>query len=465
MPYDPTARSDRLPAYPYNDLYPAARPSGGGIPKPPGVDLDVLYIGRDPMYHRYEVWYTPDMKPYLQPGSESDKRWPERGEIVGFTAHFANKGTVPSGRFTLMWFIDGAEVMGGTHSGLAPGEQATAVYPWAWAHDTDGDRLLGSHTVRFTVDPGNTIAETYESNNSLEDRTDALSLVLAVTPNCTRRWRPPSIPSGPSRRGLAAETDGRAERAFARSIYPSTPDGITERVRLGKIVVASAEPPAEPGADGGFYMSGDDRAGNPYYHPGTDVSGALLHEVSHQLGVIDLYNLGAELLSHQLVDRNGQPVQLETGLSYRGLMLDPGIDPPIFEEHSTLGLNTNKGFRRGYYGEYLFNLPEVVRLACSTTPARRRPGWMSGYTRPAPAGSCIRPSPTMCRRSPGRRTPRACSCCPTGRSAAPSPRAHAICFRRQPLRDRGYHRRAGRVHRRAGPPRPTRNMHGWRSPG
>jgi hypothetical protein len=31
---------------------------------------------------------------------------------------------------------------------------------------------------------------------------------------------------------------------FARSIYPSTPNGITERVRLGKIVVTSTEPPA-----------------------------------------------------------------------------------------------------------------------------------------------------------------------------------------------------------------------------
>jgi subtilase family serine protease len=101
---------------------------------------------------------------------------------VGFIAHFANKGAVPSGRFTLKWFIDGVEVMGGTHSGLAPGEQDTAVCVWAREHDLDGERLPGSHTVRFTVDSENTVAETYESNNSLEDRMDAISLVLAVTP-------------------------------------------------------------------------------------------------------------------------------------------------------------------------------------------------------------------------------------------------------------------------------------------
>jgi len=76
IPYDPTVRHETLPRYPYDALRPpaSARHVGGGLPKPSGVDLDVLYISRDPMYHRYEVWYTSDMKPYLRPGSEGDKR-------------------------------------------------------------------------------------------------------------------------------------------------------------------------------------------------------------------------------------------------------------------------------------------------------------------------------------------------------------------------------------------------------
>ncbi len=219
------------------------------------------------------------------------------------------------------------------------------------------------------------IAEPYELNNSLEDRTDALSLVLAVTPELYAALETPVDPKWPfSAEDWLQKQIAAMNEAFARSVYPSTPDGITERVRLGKIVVTSTEPPTDWEVDGGFYMGGDDRQGNPYYHPATDVSGALLHELAHQLGVIDLYNLGAEMLSHQLVDRNGQPVQIETGLSYQGLMLNPGIDPPIFEEHSAHGLNTNKGFRRGYYGEYLFDLPQTIRLRVLDNTGAPAPG-------------------------------------------------------------------------------------------
>ncbi len=376
LPYDPTLRHETLPRYPYDGLRaPAAQPAGGGLPKPAGIDLDVLYISRDPGYHRYEVWYTSEMKPYLRPGSENDRRWPAAGELVTFTAHFANKGTLPSGSFAFRWLIDGVEVRAGAHPGLAPGETGTAVYAWAWQHELDGDRLVGSHTIRFVVDPAGVIRETYESNNSLEDCTDAISLVLAVTPELYAALETPIDPKWPfSAEDWLQRQIAAMNGAFAASVYPSTPNGITERVRLGKIVVASTDPPVDPEADGGFYMSGDDRAGNPYYHRETDVSGGLLHELAHQLGVIDLYNIGAEMLSHQLVDRNGLPVQIETGLSYRGLMLDPGIDPPVFEEHSALGLNANKGFRRGYYGEYLFDLPRAIRLRVLDATGAPAPG-------------------------------------------------------------------------------------------
>ena len=365
IPYDPTVRHLTLPRYPCDALRPpaSARLAGGGPSKPAGIDLDVTYISRAPGYHRYEVWYTVDMKPYLRPGSEDDRRWPAAGEVVTFTADFANKGTLPSGSFAFKWLIDGGEVRAGAHLSLAPGETGTATLEWIWPHILDGDRLAGSHTVRFVLDPADTIPETYEGNNALEDRTDALNLVLAVTPGLYAALETPVDPKWPfSAEDWLQKQIAAMNEAFARSVYPSAPDGITERIRLGKIVVTSTEPPADWEADGGFYMSGDDRFGNPYYHPATDVSGALLHELAHQLGVIDLYNIGAEMLSNQLVDRNGLPVQIETGLSYRGLMLDPGIDPPIFEEHSALGLNANKGFRRGYYGEYMFDLPETVRL-------------------------------------------------------------------------------------------------------
>ncbi len=361
VPYDPFQRHTTLPAYPYNHWRPAGMQARPALAKPAGVDLDVTYISRTPMYDRYQVWYTAEGKPFLRPGTENDKRWPAPGETVTFTAHIMNKGTVASGSFAFKWLIDGVEVRSGVHGSLAPGEEATEVYQWVWTHSLDGERLLGSHTVRFTVDPANAIVETYESNNSLEDRTDALSLVLAVTPELYAALETPIDPKWPfSAEDWLQKQIAAMNAAFARSVYPAAPNGILERVRLDQILVTSTPPSADTSRDGGFFMTADDRFGNAYYDPVTDVSSALLHELSHQLGVIDLYNFGFEPGSVEVIDQNGLPVQMETGLPATGLMLNPGIRPPVYEEHSALALNTNKGYRRGYYGEYLYDVPLVT---------------------------------------------------------------------------------------------------------
>jgi hypothetical protein len=345
------------------------------LTRPAGIDLDVAYISRAPLYHRYEVWYTAEGKPYLRPGTEDDQRWPDPGEIVTFTAHLVNKGTVASGPFAFSWLVDDVEVASGTHPGLAPGEEGTDSYQWAWAHTLDGERLLGQHTVRFEVDPGDAIAETYETNNSLQDRTDALSLVLAVTPDLYAALETPVDPQWPfSAEDWLQKQIAAMNEAFARSVYPAAPAGVAERVRLDKILVTASAPPADLAEDGGFWMSADDRYGNAYYDPASDVSGALIHELSHQLGLIDLYNIGFALEIPQVLDGNGRPVQMETSLSMPGLMTDPGIRPPIYAEHSALALNTNKGYRRGYYGEYLYDVPAQTYVRVLDNEGNPAPG-------------------------------------------------------------------------------------------
>ncbi|MGQ9787564.1 MAG: LamG-like jellyroll fold domain-containing protein, partial [Anaerolineae bacterium] len=372
--YDPFRHWNTLPTYPSTPRTPRPQP-WIALTKPAGVDLDVAYISRTPMYNRYDVWYTADGKPYLRPGTENDKRWPVSGEVVTFTAHIINKGTVASGSFAFKWFIDGSEVHSGIHSSLAPGEEGTETYQWVWAHTMDGERLLGSHTVRFTVDPANAIPETYESNNSLEDRTDALSLVLAMTPELYTALETPVDPQWPfSAEDWLQKQIAAMNAAFIRSVYPSAPNGIVERVRLNKILVTSTAPPADMSEDGGFFMTADDRFGNAYYDPTTDVSGGLLHELTHQLGIIDLYNIGFPLEVPQVIDHNGRPVQMETGLSMPGLMTNPGIQPPVYDEHTALALNANKGYRRGYYGEYLYDVPAQTYLRVLDNQGNPAPG-------------------------------------------------------------------------------------------
>ncbi|MGB9774601.1 MAG: hypothetical protein ACPL4I_11360 [Bacteroidota bacterium] len=67
VPYDPFRRWNTLPTYPSKPRAPRPQPQIS-LTKPAGIDLDVVYISRTPMYNRYEVWYTADGTPYLRPG-------------------------------------------------------------------------------------------------------------------------------------------------------------------------------------------------------------------------------------------------------------------------------------------------------------------------------------------------------------------------------------------------------------
>jgi hypothetical protein len=338
----------------------AVLPAGHSV-----IDLDVTYISRTPLYHRYQVEYTIDMRPYLTKGTENDQRWPSHGEKVTFTAHIINKGKDPSGNFSFKWYIDGAEVKTGTHASLAAGEEGEETYQWAWAHTLDGEKLLGSHSVRFTADPSNNIPETYETNNTLEDPTGAISLELGVTPELYQALEDPVNAKWPhSAEDWLQKQIAAMNAAFVHSVYPAAPKGITERVRLDRIVIAETALPADPTEDGGFFMSVDDRYGNPYYDPVTDVSGALIHELTHQLGIIDLYGLDVSMEIPQVLDLQANPIQISFSSSglFPGLMNDPGIRPPIYDEHTALALNVNTGYRRGYYGEYLYDIPTQTLL-------------------------------------------------------------------------------------------------------
>jgi len=136
--------------------------------------------------------------------------------------------------------------------------------------------LLGEHTIKFMVDPNNAISETYETNNYIEDRTDAISLVLGVTPELYAALEIPTNSKWPfSAENWLQKQIAAMNAAFERSIYPSVPNGIAERVRLDQILIASSPPDIGLNPDGGFFMDGDDRYGNAYYDPLNDISGAL----------------------------------------------------------------------------------------------------------------------------------------------------------------------------------------------
>ena len=336
--------------------------AAGTIAKPAGVDLDALYIQMTPLYHAYCLDDSSGL-PRLCAGTENDKRWPDRGEVVTFTAHFMNKGTVASGPFEYAWAIDGAEVARGSFPGLAPGTGSVAVTTWPWGHDVVNGRLLGRHTVRFALDPDGRVAETCRSNNVLEDRTDATPLGFQVTPEVYRALETPVDASLPFSAEDWAQKQFRAMNdAFARSVYPSAPNGCEERVRLNQLQVVPNQV-ANDGGIGGWFLASDDRF-NGSVDPATDLDWAMVHELGHQLGVIDLYNFDFWVNQpHRIVDLSGRPVLLEhSSAELPGIWSADGPNPPVADEHTTAGMNADKGYRRGYFGEYQYDLPPVTRI-------------------------------------------------------------------------------------------------------
>jgi hypothetical protein len=180
---------------------------------PNGIDLDVTYISREPRYN----W-------------NSTKQWPALGELVTFTAHVINKGSIASGLFPYEWHIDGQVVQSGTASSISPGNEATYIFVWAWQ--------TGQHFVNFKADSQNLIAETAETNNEIIDITDAMSIGFWVEQSVYNEFNNVQNGAGTySWEDWAQRIVNHMNWMFEQSVFPLAPEGGLTRVRLDKITV------------------------------------------------------------------------------------------------------------------------------------------------------------------------------------------------------------------------------------
>ncbi|HSR34169.1 MAG TPA: CARDB domain-containing protein, partial [Anaerolineae bacterium] len=339
-------------------------------PPPEGIDLDVAFVSRTPLYNAYCVEYLYDApnqpgRPILCPGTEVDRRWPVQGEIVTFTAHIINKGTVTSPAFDYAWHIDGVEEANGTLPALAPMAEATAIYQWLWAHElsSDGQRAMGEHTVRFTADPADAIVETYESNNSLEDSTQAMSLSIYMKPEMYEAYNTPMDPKYPySAEDWLQKQIAAMNASFAGAIYPATPEGAALRVRINRIEVSPTDPPPDGAHDGDWFVKDEVRCVDcGYWDPATDIDWGMVHELSHQVSIIDLYAIGVYAANVFVTGDNRMPANMGFGWVGGGLMgggdISPYNEPNRYSSHTAAGASTYAGYRNGYFGSYLFDIP------------------------------------------------------------------------------------------------------------
>ena len=333
-------------------------------------DLDVLYISRAPRCLRYKVhyqfpgrpnepWlmeYGPDDKPV--PMTEADikamKRWPDEGETVTFTAVVENKGNVASRPFEYAWYLDGKRVAEGTtEAGLPPGERQTFTFKWPWKFER--------HTVTFWADPMRRVGQFSFSNDTRTVWTHAKLLVCSVD-SVTYK----SFSENRNFLGTYSFEDWCQAHAdwmnhlWAESVYPTAPNGILERVSVDVInVYEDLNEQRELGRaqmwtyDGGWWFGRNPDCARW----AARMDWGLIHEWGHQFGLTDLYQLDAGG-SHNLVqDASGSPLLTSHSSVFRGTMMH-GHGPVLFSEDQAIALNHQLWRRRGYYGDYYYNLAE-----------------------------------------------------------------------------------------------------------
>ena len=342
-----------------------------------GIDLGIAYIERLPRYQRYKVTYSDNgpcrypfeefRGPVLCPGQGELKRWPEVGENIDLIAHVWNFGDTETGPFEYVWNIDGVTAVMRRHEGLASGEHVELSFEMDWP---DGNQ---NPKVTINLDPANAIDELLENNNSLDDWVKGFTISFYFSPvsyeSLTFSNRPGEAIQSPEH--WVHDNVHRLNELLSEA-------GLEDRIRSELFEVTRnrhlwSGHPLQWDMDGWWPVW--DNLPHPSifdldgYRDRPEIDYGLLHELLHQLGVIDLYRMYTGPETVLLPDANRPGLQAGCGTDYwnhdwecfrfTGDLFDiMAAGPNFIGNHTAGGLKSNAGHRRGFYGEYLYDTPD-----------------------------------------------------------------------------------------------------------
>lgn len=337
-------------------------------------DLSVLYIQRTPRYQAYLVEYgfkgkegLPQLARFDKNGKRvpmtkdeiaATKFWPDEGEEVTYTAVVENKGTVDARPFEYAWYVDGKEVISGkTKANLAPGKRFDFTYKRPWKKETC--------KIEFRVDPMRRVRQFSFVNDKRQTWTHAKLLICMADRITYEQFAKHRNFLGTYNfEDWCQEHMRWMNHLFAESVYPDVaPNGILDRVNIDYIgIVETPKAWQNMWTDGPTVSKGWD--GGWWFGPNPDCSRwaanmdwGLIHEWGHQLGLTDLYALDVASETCQVLGRDGMPLLIGRMSPFTHTMMH-GHGPVIFSADQAVTMNHQLWRRRGFYGDYYYNLAE-----------------------------------------------------------------------------------------------------------
>ncbi len=325
------------------------------------TDLQVISISRTPRFPRYDAQYTyyditepSGFGPYrfsastsLGGGQTSETpRWPDVDDPVTYTATVRNRGTNTwTGNLQVTWRQDDLVADLQTKSvSLAPGQTTTDAHVLNW----DGT----SHKVGLTLD----VADERSTNNDLAIDTRSVPILLYVDKSYIQDFREIDTPVYPAaviddfldwvnynmaRMNTMFETAGSQKRVhydLLEVIEDTDPDPVVDRQPVAVFPFR-------------FYAGGPRYRSSGYYRPAVDIDYGFLHEMGHQLGLIDLYQLDVPSQKNDV-----------SGLGYSGPAGLMHSCADFLSPHSALGMAHWIDQAHGYFGQYMYNIPDQISL-------------------------------------------------------------------------------------------------------
>ena len=359
-------------------------------------DMTATYAERLPHYPRNMLTYE-NVIPEIRPEGANAKHWPDEGEDVKWIVHVRNEGFQPSPSTDFLCTIDGKEILRTELKPMKPKTETTVTVPWKWQN--------GAHDFLVTLDTANKMDEVTKKNNTLGFQTNAYTLfaiaekswAAKVEKVCNR------LGSFSAEDQLRASTVDRINWMMVNSTYDFAPKGSRARVRMDKVIyvdnIKSMPQSEKPGEeiDGGWYY--DDRCWIEHCNLTNSFMWSLNHEITHQLGIIDnyQYDLGADSNKVNGIGF-GQP---DGGIMGGGRTNGRGSG--YYADVDIAGFEATYGYRRGYFGEYIWCVPDqnTVRVMVNGKPIANteisvyQKKWDEGWGRDTTGNGTIPNKPIM----------------------------------------------------------------------